>query len=330
MKKYNIEGGINFFEELYKSLDDVETINKTEEDDNLCLITYKPLQDKFVKLNCGHKFNYIPLYYDIKNHKQKFNHMEGNSGRLNQNQVRCPYCREIQENILDYYEGLGLPKVNGVNYIDPNYKASSNNYNSSYKPCQYLSPNALFDPNGNNVVETSSNNSGNCKFLKCFCSGTKISYTDKKDLLNTNFGDEKYYCWNHSSLMTKKYKTEYYHKKKEEQTNIKLKLKEELKKKKEEDKLKTKEDKIKAREDKIKIKEELKKIVLEAKLSKILNSENHDNENLVIGEININTMCTVLIKSGPNKGNICGNKIVENGHCKRHCIKVKHNSLNNP
>ena len=63
MKKYNIEGGINFFEELYKSLDDVETINKTEEDDNLCLITYKPLQDKFVKLNCGHKFNYVPLYY---------------------------------------------------------------------------------------------------------------------------------------------------------------------------------------------------------------------------------------------------------------------------
>ena len=57
MKKYNIEGGINFFDELYKSLDTTNV-----EEDNICLISNQVLVDKFVELNCGHKFNYIPLY----------------------------------------------------------------------------------------------------------------------------------------------------------------------------------------------------------------------------------------------------------------------------
>ena len=85
MKKYNIEGGIDFFAELYKSLDIEENEEKTEEDKNKCLITNHLLIDKFVSLNCGHKFNYIPLYNDIVNHKKKFNHMESNSGKLNTN-----------------------------------------------------------------------------------------------------------------------------------------------------------------------------------------------------------------------------------------------------
>ena len=43
MKKYKIEGGINFFNELYKSLDIEENEFKTEDDNNLCLITNHPL-----------------------------------------------------------------------------------------------------------------------------------------------------------------------------------------------------------------------------------------------------------------------------------------------
>ena len=75
--KYNIEGNIDFFAELYKSLDDEDNQNKTAEDDNLCLITNQPLTEKYVELNCSHKFNYIPLYNDIYNHKKKYNNMEG-------------------------------------------------------------------------------------------------------------------------------------------------------------------------------------------------------------------------------------------------------------
>ena len=70
MNKYNIEGGIDFFAELYKSLDNEESKEKTEEDNNKCLISNQLLTDKHVTMKCGHKFNYIPLYYDILNHKK--------------------------------------------------------------------------------------------------------------------------------------------------------------------------------------------------------------------------------------------------------------------
>jgi hypothetical protein len=42
---------------------------------------------KFVKLNCGHNFNYIPLFNDLVNHKKKFNMMESNSGFLKKDEI---------------------------------------------------------------------------------------------------------------------------------------------------------------------------------------------------------------------------------------------------
>ena len=118
MDKYIIEGGFDFYEELYKSLDIEETNEKTEEDNNLCLITNQHLTDNFVQLNCGHKFNYGPLFLDLKNHKQKFNGMEGSSSKLATDEIRCPYCRTKQKGVLPYYEELGFPKINGVNDIN--------------------------------------------------------------------------------------------------------------------------------------------------------------------------------------------------------------------
>ena len=314
MKKYNIEGGIDFFNELYKSLDETENNNKTEEDNNLCLITDKPLQDNFVSLDCGHKFNYIPLYLDIKNHKQKFNNLEGHSTRLNTNEIRCPYCRKIHKSVLEYYPELGLPKVNGVNYIDPKYKEPTGYYNYPSKLCQFLTPNPSFDTSSN---EESNSNS---KFLKCYCYGNQICYTDKKDLLNVSFGDEKYYCWNHRTEMIRKYKKEYYDKKKAEQIQAKMLVKQELKKAKEDEKEAKKQ--LKKLE---KMAKELKKSVINTKLNKIPENNEELNENNVIGTIYIieGDLCPIILKSGTNKGNKCGNKIIENGCCKRHCKPVK-------
>ena len=299
MKKYNIEGGIDFFGELYKSLDVNDNINKTEEDDNLCLITYQALQDKFVQLECGHKFNYTPLYLDIKNHKQKFNNMEGQSTRLNINEIRCPYCRKIHKNLLEYYEELGLPKINGVNYVDPKYSEPTSYYNQQSKKCQFVSPN----PNNDNEP------------IKCFSFGYQINYSDKKDLLNTNFGDEKYYCWHHKMEMIRKYKKEYYDKKKQEQAQAKLLAKQEIKKAKEDQKQLQKA--LKKLQKLKKMEKELTKCIINTKLENIL------NENSVIGTIDIienseNLFCPVILKSGANKGNVCGKKNVENGFCKRH------------
>jgi hypothetical protein len=253
MTKYKIEGGIDFFSELYKSLDeeDIESNN-----DNICLITNLPLLDNCFKMDCGHSFNYLPLYLDIKNHKQKFNGMEGNSSRLNKNEIRCPYCRKKHKGVLPYYEELNLPKIDGVNYIDPNYKVSSNS-SSFYKQCQFLTPNPNFNQDGPNVVETTSGNGGNCKFHICFHMGSKINFHYGVET-GENYGDENYYCWVHKKQMIKKYKTEIAIKAKEEAKKSKLLAKEEIKKQKEEEKQKAKEEKQKAKEESKKLNGEKK------------------------------------------------------------------------
>ena len=68
MSKYLIEGGIDFYSELYKSLDDNNN-DADNDDENICLITNAPLMEKFVTLKCKHKFNYVPLFKDIMNRR---------------------------------------------------------------------------------------------------------------------------------------------------------------------------------------------------------------------------------------------------------------------
>ena len=90
---YGYPGGaiMPVYDELYKSLDD--DVGQDAENEEICLITNMPLTDTHFKMQCGHKFNYKPLFLDIKNHKQKFNVMEGSGSKLGQHQIRCPYCR---------------------------------------------------------------------------------------------------------------------------------------------------------------------------------------------------------------------------------------------
>jgi len=71
MDKYKIEGNIDFFAELYKSLDEDDNLN---EESNLCLITDQPLTDKYINFQFEHKFNYLPLFLNFKIINQKFIH----------------------------------------------------------------------------------------------------------------------------------------------------------------------------------------------------------------------------------------------------------------
>ena len=317
MTKYKIEGNIDFYDELYKSLDIEENEQKTDEDNNLCLITNEPLTDKYHEMACGHKFNYLPLFLDIKNHKQKFNGMEGSSSRLNTDEIRCPYCRKKHKGLLPYYEELNLAKVHGVNYIDINIKTHSNSsYSSNYKTCEFLTDNTSFDPSGNNPVETNPQNSGNCKFFKCFHMGCQINYYNGITEGN-NYGDEKYYCWSHKKQIVKKYKQEIKDKAKDEANKAKLIAKEEAKKAKDEEKKKAKDEKQKAKEEKKKTKK-----------------PNHNSENVVLGPSIITDLagieliigCKEILKTGPNKGTHCGCIIVSENMCKRHFM-MKHKEL---
>jgi len=119
MASYIIEEGINFNEELHK-----ETA-ATSDDTNVCLISGAPLEGNFVVLSCMHKFNYLPLYNDVLNHKKKFNTLEPKHLRVNE--LRCPYCRNIQTGLLPYYELPGVRLLHGINWIDQTKAPFSSN-----------------------------------------------------------------------------------------------------------------------------------------------------------------------------------------------------------
>jgi hypothetical protein len=310
MNKYKIEGEIDFFSELYKSLDNEGDTNI--DDSNLCLITNQPLIDKFVTLKCGHKFNYIPLYNDLVNHKKKFNMLEATSGKLGYNEIRCPYCRNKEDGVLPYYSDLGLKNVPGVNVPA---KIEEPIYHN--KRCEYLIPNLNFDPSSNNIIEIgSAHDLYNCKFYKCH-----HSYTS---LIVPSYGDNKYYCWHHKKIVLKKYKQEAVEKLKQE----KQQLKEQVKKAKEEAKQKEKEEKQKEKEEKQKSKEEQKKMAMQEKkkngskqnnINK--NKDTDEEQNVIIGLIDNSVLlnhCNEILKTGPNKGGHCSICIYKDNLCKRH------------
>ena len=264
MSKYIIEGG-------------VEKI--PNEENNLCLITNEPLNDKFVKLSCDHKFNYIPLFLDIKNHKTKFNYMEGSSNRLTINEIRCPYCRKVQKSVLPYYEEFGLKKINGVNYVDSNYNAFGEYI---HKPCQFLTPNSNFNPNDNNLTTYNDN----VEFYVCTSLGSPINVYGGE-----NYGDENCYCFTHKTKVVKKYKKVIIDKAKEEAKNKKKQEKEEAQNKKKQEKEEA---------------QNKKELTENTVLCPIIN---------VVGSVN---QCVKILKSGPNKGTNCKSKSFQNNMCKRH------------
>ena len=78
-----------------------------------CLITQTPLCIDHVTLVCGHKFNYDAIFNDVYNHKKRFHDLE--TSRLKDTQIRCPYCRNIQNYLLPCPSGK--KRVCGVNVV---------------------------------------------------------------------------------------------------------------------------------------------------------------------------------------------------------------------
>jgi len=112
MTNYVIEGGIDFFAEIAQCTlnDDVEDQNST------CLLTGEILDSNHVVLQCGHTFNYEPMFHEVvlqKSHKHAFAH---DTIRLSVNQIKCPYCRHVNSKILPYVPLPGCKaKLKGVN-----------------------------------------------------------------------------------------------------------------------------------------------------------------------------------------------------------------------
>lgn len=125
----NKEPGINnssFYELLSKMIDE-----PTDNDVKECCISQCPLDQYAVTMECGHTFNYIPLYTEIC--KQKFiyktyvytPHIKKILSTFTNNiynyYIQCPYCRHVQTTVLPYYPELNLQLHYGVNTINKDY-----------------------------------------------------------------------------------------------------------------------------------------------------------------------------------------------------------------
>ena len=79
---------------------------KTE---NTCLISNEELEENCIKLTCSHKFNYNSIFQEIKNQK-RYSNLEVQ--KIKQHQIKCPYCRSVQNGLLPSREGYDITGVN--------------------------------------------------------------------------------------------------------------------------------------------------------------------------------------------------------------------------
>ena len=80
--------------------------------ENNCLISNNKLEKDCITLICGHKFNYSSILNEIKNQKKQNLYYE--TQKLKSHQIKCPYCRRIQNGLLPYREGY--PTITYVNW----------------------------------------------------------------------------------------------------------------------------------------------------------------------------------------------------------------------
>lgn len=74
-----------------------------QDDTVMCLISHEPLDKKSVVLPCGHSFNYAALYKEVE--RQKIYPKVTERPRLNDHQLRCPYCATIHDGLLPPCQG---------------------------------------------------------------------------------------------------------------------------------------------------------------------------------------------------------------------------------
>jgi hypothetical protein len=331
MVKYIIEGGINFYEELYKSLDKDEAItngttetNENNKDPilNVCQITGLPLETDYVTLECSHKFNYGALYTEICTQKYIFKSYNVSSltnsdfkkftESGNNYYIKCPYCRSIQFTLLPSCPYNKYQPKYGINTLEK----TKDDENFLIKIPQEL--NHTYTVYGftfqkhqgiccNSVIGMKNNTPMYCQH----------PYTNLVLEMNKSF------CSIHIRGEIGKHK-----KKMKELERFQKKEKRIM------DKVEKKEKLMKEREEKEKIRTQLKQEKLEQKnkIKKFIKNT-VVNQTINIGEFNepvesleqvqLVTKCPAILKSGAKKGEQCGSNIKHNGFCLRHCVIIK-------
>jgi hypothetical protein len=300
MINYNTENNINFYEELYNSLD-----YESENEEHVCQITGNTLTEKHVVLKCNHKFNYEPLYKEICRQKFVFKTYDANTLSKHEKQqykelhvdyfIKCPYCRGVQFSILPHYEELGLKQIYGINTLDKIFTESTSlpHVSSSLVPftlfgvnfglgqCSYCYSYDLHLCSQPMVSKIPNTETSFCKFH--YKNGLKASeIAEKKKLVEKKKADAAKILAERSNLFNEK--------------------------------------------NKLREAKGLPPLKHLPKLVPLVNAELPlVNQNIVLdispnsNNENSTNVCQAILKSGANKGNKCGSKYVnELGVCKRH------------
>ena len=88
-----------------------EVIKESDTNINTCLITGEQLETNYIKLDCHHCFNYIPIYNEVVYQKTK---RLLDNRFLKADQIKCPYCRKITNNLLPYLKYYDVKNIFGV------------------------------------------------------------------------------------------------------------------------------------------------------------------------------------------------------------------------
>ena len=114
IKNYIIEGNdtIDFFAAIQEN-------TKCEIDNTknqVCLLTGEPLEYNHIQLTCNHAFNYEPLFKEILHQKTLASSRRSDNITLQINQIKCPYCRTVNNKLLPYIPLNGYKSyIKGVN-----------------------------------------------------------------------------------------------------------------------------------------------------------------------------------------------------------------------
>lgn len=172
---------INFLE----FIDHIEEVDENE--DNYCLISKEELLPDSIKLTCGHKFNYIPLFLEIFNQKFKLYCYSKSKATL----FKCPYCRQEEHTLLPEYKSddYELIKIYNVNTDDPKYTLITCGNDS------------LYSSGSGGVYYKTISIEGTCEFkskgnIECTCKNSS-------GIVKLCLIDNKYYCWRHFGLKNK-------------------------------------------------------------------------------------------------------------------------------
>lgn len=84
------------------------------EDATQCLVTGEPLEPNHVTLDCGHKFNYLAMYNELKM-LRTWAGRPYDTNYVTKSEIRCPYCRKVTKGVLPYVPTTVPELTRGLN-----------------------------------------------------------------------------------------------------------------------------------------------------------------------------------------------------------------------